>query len=423
MTEEQLEAKKKNAGEKIVSMKRRDDYHDYKERRMYMITLEVEGRLPVFGHLEGDAFAEKGSKYEPRVVLSELGKAVESEWFAIPRFFPQIEIRALQMMPDHMHGILFVKTPLPVHLGHVISGFKTGCRKALRVMSGWQTDVATKSQPTEKSQRTGGPLHTPSLKANKQTGAWQATEQAGAWQATEQAGARQATEQAGARLATEQVGARQATEQAGARQALEQAGSRQATVVPSLSIGSLSRSLFAKGYNDLILRSYDELATWENYLRDNPRRLLMKRARPKWLLPAFGQHIGSYQFSAIGNLDLLSAPWRLAVRVSRRMSDVEIKKAVVYYLEAARRGAVLVSPAISPGEKLVMRTAFNEGLPTIVIMENGFTPFSKPHGEQFYACGKGILLMLSPFEHHNEKRKVTAEQCKLMNLMALEICK
>ena len=378
MTEEQLEAKKKNAGEKIVSMKRRDDYHDYKERRMYMITLEVEGRLPVFGHLEGDAFAEKGSKDEPRVVLSELGKAVEAEWFAIPRFFPQIEIRALQMMPDHMHGILFVKTPLPVHLGHVISGFKTGCRKALRVMSGWQTDVATKSQPTEKSQRTGGPPHTPSLKANKQAGAWLAT---------------------------------------------EQAGSRQATVVPSLSIGSLSRSLFAKGYNDLILRSYDELATWENYLRDNPRRLLMKRARPKWLFPAFGQHIGSYQFSAIGNLDLLSAPWRLAVRVSRRMSDVEIKKAVVYYLEAARRGTVLVSPAISPGEKQVMRAAFNEGLPTIVIMENGFTPFSKPHGEQFYACGKGILLMLSPFEHHNEKRKVTAEQCKLMNLMALEICK
>ena len=387
MTEEQLEAKKKNAGEKVVSMKRRDDYHDYKERRMYMITLEVEGRLPVFGHLEGDAFAEKGSKDEPRIVLSELGKAVENEWFAIPRFFPQIEIRALQMMPDHLHGILFVKTPLPVHLGHVIAGFKTGCRKALRVMWDRQTDVATQSQPTEKSQRTGEPPHTPSLTAREQAKAWQANKQADA------------------------------------RQAQEQSGARQATVVPSLSIGSLSRSLFAKGYNDLILRSYDELATWENYLRDNPRRLLMKRARPKWLLPTFGLHIGSYQFSAIGNLDLLSAPWRLAVRMSRRMTDAEIKKAVVYYLEAARRGAVLVSPAISPGEKQVMRAAFNEGLPTIVIMENGFTPFSKPHGEQFYACGKGVLLMLSPFEYHNEKRKVTAEQCKQMNLMALEICK
>ena len=43
-----------------------------------------------------------------------------------------------------------------------------------------------------------------------------------------------------------------------------------------------------------------------------------------------------------------------------------------------------------------MRAAFDAGLPTIVIMENGFTPLSKPHGEQFYACGQGTLLMLSP---------------------------
>ena len=83
---------------------------------------------------------------------------------------------------------------------------------------------------------------------------------------------------------------------------------------------------------------------------------------------------------------------------------------------------MLVSPAISPGEKQVMRAAFDAGLPTIVIMENGFTPLSKPRGEQFYACANGQLLMLSPWEHHNEKRKLTAQQFTEMNLMALEIC-
>jgi hypothetical protein len=56
-------------------------------------------------------------------------------------------------------------------------------------------------------------------------------------------------------------------------------------------------------------------------------------------------------------------------------------------------------------------------------MENGFTPLSKPHGEQFYACGQGTLLMLSPWEHHNEKRLLTAAQCTQMNLMTLELCK
>ena len=35
------------AGEKQPSMKRRDDYNDYRGRRMYMITMEVEGRRPV----------------------------------------------------------------------------------------------------------------------------------------------------------------------------------------------------------------------------------------------------------------------------------------------------------------------------------------------------------------------------------------
>ena len=36
MTDEQIAAKKEHAGEKKASMKRRDDHHDYTERRMYM---------------------------------------------------------------------------------------------------------------------------------------------------------------------------------------------------------------------------------------------------------------------------------------------------------------------------------------------------------------------------------------------------
>ena len=147
MTEEQIAAKKKYAGEKKASMKRRDDHHDYTERRMYMITLEVEGRRPLFGRIVGNPFAERGSNEEPRIELTELGKAVQSEWMGIHGFYPQIEIKAVQMMPDHMHGILFVTAPLPVHLGQVISGFKAGCRKAQRMIN---AIAAAKPQPTEK---------------------------------------------------------------------------------------------------------------------------------------------------------------------------------------------------------------------------------------------------------------------------------
>ena len=104
-------------------------------------------------------------------------------------------------------------------------------------------------------------------------------------------------------------------------------------------------------------------------------------------------------------------PWSL---------QIEMEKA--RYLDMARQGAVLVSPAISPGEKLIMRAAFDAGLPTIVLMENGFTPLTKPKGEQFDACAAGRLLLLAPWGHHNEKRAITSYQCQQLNLMAIEIC-
>ena len=40
------------------------------------------------------------------------------------------------MMPDHLHGILFVHETLPVHLSQVIIGFKTGCNRILHNMQG-----------------------------------------------------------------------------------------------------------------------------------------------------------------------------------------------------------------------------------------------------------------------------------------------
>jgi len=372
MTEEELAEKKKYAGQKKPSMKRRASGHDYTERRFYMITLETEGRLPLFGHLAGNPFAEAGSSDAPHIILSELGKAVQDEWFSIPAFYPQIDVIALQMMPDHLHGILFVKAPIPLHLGQVISGFKAGCRKAQRRLEAQAapaaapTTDAAKPRPTEK----------PAL-----------------------------AQQSGALPPSPQE----------AVSPLPKPSSPLPHPAPPF------RPLFARGYNDLILRTYDELTVWKNYLLDNPRRLLMKHARPDWLYPFFGLKLGPFTFNGIGNRSLLTAPRRIAVKLSRRLTDQQIEEATARYLAEASQGAVLVSPAISPGEKRVMRAAFDAGFPTIVLLENGFTQLSKPHGEQFNACSAGRLLMLSPWEHHNEKHTITRIQCEQLNQMALAI--
>ena len=378
LTNEQITKKKKFAGEKKISMKRRDDHHDYTERRMYMITIEVEGRRAVFGHLTGDPFAAAGSGNYARIVLSELGEAVQHEWMAIHGYYPQIEVMGVQMMPDHMHGILFVKAPLPVHLGQVISGFKAGCRKAERAL-----------REKKEAARMAGMAAAQPLP-------------------TEKAGPQANCQGANSLLSAQQG--------QGENSLLS---SQQAAAVPLQS--PPYRPLFAKGYNDLILRSYDELQAWLNYLRDNPRRLMMKRALPHLLRPFFGLCIGAHTYNGIGNRQLLCAPHRQAVRLSRRLTESDIEREIARHLAIARQGTVLISPAISPAEKRVMRAVFDAGYPTIVLMENGFTPLSKPHGEQFDACAKGTLLMLSPWEHHNERQKLTASQCQQLNLMALKM--
>ncbi len=411
-------------------MKRRDIHHDYTARRMYMITLEVEGRRPVFGHLVGNPFAQRGSSDESRIELSALGKAVQTEWLNIHLHYPQIEVMAIQMMPDHLHGILFVREPLPVHLGQVISGFKTGCRRAQKAMEAARAlETAVEPQYTKKlmvneaaTKATAGATTKAAAGATTKATA-RVTVKATAEAAVEAAAgaAAEATAEAGEKAA---AGETAAGASVGAANGAMEHGSLAlpyVTASPSTKENSPYQPLFAKGYNDLILRSFEEMKRWKDYLCDNPRRLMMKRARPEWLRPFFGLHIGSHSYSGIGNRSLLAATKRMAVRISRRMSDSEIAAETVHYLDAARQGTILVSPAISPGEKRVMRAAFDAGLPTIVIMENGFTPLSKPHGEQFDACARGQLLMLSPWEHHNEKKKITAEQCQQMNLMALEI--
>ena len=72
-----------------VKMKQRCFCHDYYERGIYMITLEVEGRRPILGRLEGCAVAK-----------TPLGESVEACWREIPRRHPEIQLLACIVMPD-----------------------------------------------------------------------------------------------------------------------------------------------------------------------------------------------------------------------------------------------------------------------------------------------------------------------------------
>ena len=133
MNREEAIAKGMDVHETKHSMKRRSPWHNYQKKGIYMLTLVVAGRMPLFGELKGNAEASLGSTDAPRVEYSELGNTIlTGEIGKINHFYPQVEVWKACIMPDHIHMIVRVKEDLPEnkHLGKVVAGFKSGCNNA-----------------------------------------------------------------------------------------------------------------------------------------------------------------------------------------------------------------------------------------------------------------------------------------------------
>ena len=148
----------------------------------------------------------------------------------------------------------------------------------------------------------------------------------------------------------------------------------------------------------------------------------MKREHPDLFRVQRNLAVGPYTFSAIGNRFLLDRPELVQVQCSRSLTDAQIETRKEECLAACLRGAVLVSPSISKGEKHIMRAAFEGGFPLIYLQENGFTELAKPGGKRMEACAYGRLLILAPWDHHNEHTTIRRSQCLTLNDMARFIC-
>ena len=352
-------------------MHRRMEGWDYSQPRIYMITIATEGRRPLLGLLRGDPSAAPGSVDGPRVEYSEVGRWVNNEVERIPIRYPQIRVLGKQVMPDHLHFLLHVTRALPCHLGKVIASFKAGCNKGYRAITGAATGAATTAQQS---------CTAPDTPLGCKTGGEVAAEK---------------------KLAGRQRGV-------GCAAVVPQRDSRKHGL------------LWETGYHDRVLSGHDQLQTLIDYIHDNPRRLLVKRQHSA-LFRVREIEVGGQRLQAVGNFALLRAPQRIAVRLSRRLTSAEIEAEVARLLQAAREGAVLVSPFISPGERAVRDAALAAALPMIRLLDNGFPPIYKPSGVAFEACANGRLLLLSPFPYHTQRMTVTRDQCHQLNLLACMI--
>jgi REP element-mobilizing transposase RayT len=70
---------------------------DYAEHGAYFVTICTEHRLPLFGSIADDLTR-----------LNAAGEMVERWWGELPNKFPRVEIDAFVVMPNHVHGLLFI---------------------------------------------------------------------------------------------------------------------------------------------------------------------------------------------------------------------------------------------------------------------------------------------------------------------------
>lgn len=386
-------------------MKRRKEDHDYHEKRFYMITLAVEGRHPILGHLES-------RNEHTDMVLSPLGDAIKREWMRISSIYPQVAVIALQVMPDHLHGILYVREHTDFHIGQVIKGFKLGCNRELRrsIM------VAMESQPTREGEklhtREGESLHT-------REGESQPTREGEPLHTRE--GEKQHTREGEVEQQKESGELQEEENKEGTGWSITKA-------MPLPLYAAISSqpndkaTLWEQGYNDRILHNYSTLDKWKKYLQDNPNRLAIRKMHPDFFRVRFGLTLDGQTFSAIGNRFLLDYPDKEQVQLSRSLTEEEIKERITFYLTKARSGTVLVSPAISKGEQAVMRTILDAGLPLIFLTPWGFNTFSKPSHQYYNACANGRFLILAPWPHQNERIPLTRTMCMELNDMTRKIC-
>ena len=183
--------------------------------------------------------------------------------------------------------------------------------------------------------------------------------------------------------------------------------------------GSRDMTVFEEGFHDRIVKNRTQLDTLYRYIRDNPRRLAVRRAHPEFFRRVNRVRLAGGVYSAYGNFQRLDCPFKEQVVVHRADSPETCAANRDRWLYTAANGGVLVSPFISPAEKAVRDEADQAGGRFILITNRQMEDRYKPSRRDFELCEAGRMLIVSaPSEGENLSRA----HCMQMNRLALAIC-
>lgn len=370
----------------------------WKGRGIYHVTLtQTDRTVPLMGTLEiPDGNAEKA-----RVLPSTLGGEIIGCMRQIEKRHPEVEVWASQIMPDHIHFVLHVKRRMEVGIMTVVRGFWQGCkasyRKWLAALSPLSSGAVTSGAVTS------GSVTSDNIRHNGLQGG--------------------------------QLG------QLGRGGQLERLGYH------------YPANLFEQMPKVVAMSHRGHLKIMMRYVHDNPRRLAFKRLYPAYFRITRGITIGGLTFDAVGNLMLLNKNDAQTVHVhkelvwlaegrssgcnARAQRDAEAQgyrgdpQPLRDYMNGcilvARKGAVSVSPFISPHEQKVRDVLLKDYVvkdkepvchPIIYLADNGFPQFYKPGSPWTDAVANGHCLILAPTVHEPGRLSISREQCRTLNAHA-----
>lgn len=371
---------------------------------LYHITLTIPDRRPLLGRLEVPA-----DNLDKAVVRrSALGNALVDSLLGIPHYHPEVQVLHFCLMPDHLHAVLYVRRTMPTGIRGVVRGFWQGAKKLGRA---WSAASSASAPNYIRGNYQGGQRYNQGKPGNYQG-------ELGSSQEGQGSGLKeQRCSQEGLRgNSLQEETTRLETSAASLRERL--GGESYCQLPPVFTEMPFIRPM---GHNT-------QLPNTIRYIDMNPQRLATKRQKPGFFCVQRNIVIGARSYDGVGNTMLLMAEKMAVVHVRSALvkaaerGDVEpLRNYKNSCVLAARKGAVMVSPFISPHEKQVMQVLLDEQWPFICITDNGFRDYYKPSDALFDACAAGRVLILSPWQYDAGKRHISRADCQALNNMAEEI--
>ena len=319
----------------------------------YMITLVTEPRTSVFGKLR-----------EWGVERSAEGKAVYDAWQRVEARFPGVRATYNSIMPDHFHGIVYIAFDGAAELGAVVAFFAAEVERLIgrRVWCGvWRDSICLAK----------GQLHRQiNYVLSNAKRRWIKEQNPG--------------------LFRKVMGFRHwrldcANETLGGVAGADAWDFRRFAHDPDAEYWNLEtgEEIVKPRKANVLQRAFGEQQAHDSKSGGGQSCCRTLAVSPTW--------------TALGNPFLLDEPLLVSVRVSTQTPPEELDRLVAKIVAKAERGAVVISPWISPGEKQVKAAVVAAGGRVVQLLPEGMGRYYKPSGLDFGLCAEGRMLQLSPF--------------------------